>query len=55
MRFFPHVIRLLIGAGHSPNKALELVIDASREDCKARRWIGICFARRKTANDAGSA
>lgn len=33
------IVALLIEAGHSPDKALEIAIDAGRGDYHAKQWI----------------
>jgi len=43
---YPHIYKMLKTAGHSPNAALRVIIDARRGDRSARDWIVILFMAR---------
>lgn len=36
---YPRVYRLLVGHGHSPAKAIEIILEAMRGDELALEWI----------------
>ena len=44
---YPHIFRLLVAAGHSGQKAAEIVIDAQRRDRVAQNWIKLLFTNRR--------
>ena len=46
MSTYPRTYALLKRAGHSPIKALEIVISASRGEEHALIWLGIIFKAR---------
>lgn len=37
------IYRMLVKAGHGPQKAAEIVLDAKRGDSHALNWIGVLF------------
>jgi hypothetical protein len=46
MRYM-RIYRLLKRQGHSPSKAVEILLDAKRGQEHALNWIGICFKQRR--------
>lgn len=47
MNKYPQIYKMLKAAGHSPVKALEIVISAKRGECYCIQWIGNLFKCRK--------
>lgn len=43
---YPRVYKLLKNAGHSPAKAIEIIIDASRGNEWAMEWLKLAFKHR---------
>lgn len=47
MMGYTRVYGLLKATGHSPEKALEILIDARRGKRYALDWVRVCFNQRK--------
>jgi hypothetical protein len=43
---FPRIGAMLKAAGHDPDEAAEILLDAQRNDLHARTWIGAIAALR---------
>lgn len=48
----PRIYALLKSAGHSPFKAAEIILDATRRQEHAIIWVRIIFAARRRAGKA---